>query len=241
LKTLAGAWKQLTWRHWAWMLAIALAMDVTNSVHITESPHWMGWRMLYHAPWWIAFGTVFLLAVVFVESSASPSMASMLRYFGGALAASCACLALTFPFEPLYKRAPTEVRAGKLQPPPPAHLRPLLRRSSLTVNFGLEACFRGVFVTLIYAAWRRSRHAERLLADAELVRARARRELLASQLDASRQAIDPDGVLKKLELIEGMYAEDPIAAEALMDRLIEALREAIPKVRADLGVEAHAT
>ena len=47
-------------------------------------------------------------------------------------------------------------------------------------------------------------------------------------------------MLEKLGRIEEMYAEDPTAAEALMDRLIEDLRAAIPKVRADLSVEDHA-
>jgi hypothetical protein len=240
VKILAAAWSVLTWRHWAWMLAIALAMDVLVAVHTTVSPWWMGSRIVLHAPWWIAFGTVFLLALALVEGSASPSLPSMPRYFAGALAAAFVCVTLTAAFAPLVAYAPDRTIGRKTEQPRPKHLAPVLHRNNAVLNLGGEASFRGVFITLVYAGWRRSRHAERLLADAELKRARARRELLASQLAASSEVIDPDGVLRKLGRIEEVYAEDPTAAEALMDRLIEDLRAAIPKVRADLGVEGSA-
>ena len=240
MKTLAAAWRLLTWRHWAWMLAIAIAADVSVSLHTTVSPWWMLPRMLFHAPWWIAYGIVFLLALALVEAAAAPSLPSMLRYLAGALAAAFVCIAVTAAFAPLVKQAPDRTIGRKTERSAPKHLQPALKRSGVVFNLGAEAAFRGVLITLIYAGWRRSRHAEQLLADAELARARARRKLLASQLAASHQAIDPDGVLEKLARVEGMYEEDPVAAEMLMDRLIEDLRAAIPKMRADLGVEAPA-
>ena len=221
------------------MLALALAMDVLVSMHITNSPWWMGWRMLFHAPWWIAFGTVFLVAVVVVEGSAATSIPSMGRYLAGALAASCVCIALSAAFAAWVALPPTRSAAKhgvRISPP----MSPALQRNYAIFNMGCEGSFRGLFIMLIYGGWRRSRHAEQQLADAELAHALARRELLASRLAASRDAIDPEGVLAKLGRIEAMYAQDPMGGEALMDRLIEDLREAIPRVRADLRVAAHA-
>jgi hypothetical protein len=229
---LARAWRVLTWRHWAWTVGVSTALCLSLPLQTAGTNFaWSLWKVYYGLPWFIGIGCAFLLALALVEARASPDAPRPLAYLAGALLATALSIATLGVFHESLFRAPTRVTHGKVEPLVPPHLEMAASRNNAMLGMAFDTTTYGVIGTMIYAFMRRSRQAEQALAQAELARATARGHLLASRLAAGRAAIDPGEVLARLDRVEKLYEEDTERAETLMDRLIEDLREAIPRLQ----------
>jgi hypothetical protein len=196
--------------------------------------YWAARRLLFHTPWLILFGYLFLAAIVFVESGERRAASSMSRYFFAALTAGLLCIAIAWTLAPFVQMPPRRIEAGnRLSPLPPNIDRQANARFSAASSLGLNAAFYGCLATLIYARLRNSRRAALSLAEAEFGRSEAQRRLLASQLDAAHAEVDPARVIDRLDSIGRTYETDPDAADAQLDELIGFLRDAIPRIRRD--------
>ncbi len=82
------------------------------------------------------------------------------------------------------------------------------------------------FVLVIRAERTRS-----LLGNAEIARSQTDTVLSQTQLQALRGQVDPDLLLRVMAEVQRRYAQDPAAAERLLDQLINFLRSAMPGVR----------
>lgn len=98
---------------------------------------------------------------------------------------------------------------------------------------------------LLFAAYCRVREREqdvlRAAREAELVRADAQREVVASRLKVLQARVEPEFLFDALADVRAAYLVDPAAAEALLDHLITYLRAALPQMRggaSTLGREA---
>ena len=155
--------------------------------------------------------------------------------------ASVVCVAALGAFPELVHAAPRQVVAGqtvfKNLPTTPDAKAKLHRLSAMTGVGGL-ALIHGWLATFIYVRLRNSRRATQALADAEIERSEAQRNLLAAQLVAAHAEVDPAFVLAKLEDVERAYEVDPSRADLLLDEFITFLRDAIPRLRADERAQA---
>ena len=222
----------LTRRRWMWTTGIALVATVAISLQSSAvNFSWIGWRIVYLAPWSIGFAWVYLLAIAIVEASeASGTAPSLRRYLAGALIAATVCVAIAAVCRDHFRGPSTRTLAGVTTSPPARHRQALILNHAL-FRVGLDTAVYGILATLIYARLRRSRFAEQALSDAKLASIQASHGLLAARLDAGRSAVDPVSVLRKLDAVEDAYERDPQRAEELMDGLIAELRDAIPKLR----------
>jgi hypothetical protein len=198
--------------------------------------------VLFHTPWFLFFSYAFLVGIAFAESSApDPSAPSGWRYVATLSVASVLCVAALGAFPELVRAAPRQVVAGqtafKNLPATPEAKEKFHRLSAITGVGGL-ALIHGWLATFIYVRLRNSRRATQALADAEIERSEAQRNLLAAQLVAAHAEVDPAFVLTKLEEVERAYEVDASRADRLLDEFITFLRDAIPRLRADDRAEA---
>ena len=223
----------LGWKQWAWATGIAVAVSISLPIlSLDRNAYWAIERVIFHTPWLILFGYMFLLAIAFVESGPEAPNLPLSRYIYAVGVVSALCIALTWGFSPFIPAPPRIVEDGRPRPRPAAMDAELYDRIK-TMNVALNASFDALLATLIYVRLRNSRLAARALAQAELARSEASRSLLASQLDDAQAEVDPTLVIEGLEAIERAYDADPAAAEARLDELIAFLRGAIPKIRAE--------
>ena len=94
--------------------------------------------------------------------------------------------------------------------------------------------FGGLAVAVQASRRRRARMQAALLA-AELRRASAQRGLADARLAALRMQVAPDFLLDTLTRLVGLYETGPVAADLLLDKLIEFLRRALAGIRAAQG------
>jgi hypothetical protein len=230
-RRVAPGWRVLTWNHWAWATGLAVALAAWMPVQNMDiNPDWAVRRALYHMPWFILFGYVFLAAIAWVESEDGLAPPSMARYAGALAAATFLCILLAVSLASFIAMPPGLVVDGALVPMS-AKVDPAWNRRFGGAIVGFHAAFHAWLAILIYICLRRSRRMARALADAEFARSEASRDLLASQLEAAQAEIDPTRVIERLEAIERLYEADSIRADVQLDELIVVLREAIPRLR----------
>jgi hypothetical protein len=229
-------WRILTWKHWAWATALGASLAVLiplQSLHLNF--YYTPWKILYNTPLYVAFAWVFLLAIAWVEASVPRGRwPSLWRYFAAAVAASLICIGFAAWFSDYYPMAPTRVISGGSADTRKIY-SPQQKWKSIVFETGFDGVVYGWLAMFIYAGLRNSRRAARALADAEIGRSEAQRNLLAAQLVAAQAQVDPDFVIQTLENIERTYDEDPAGADRQLDDLIAFLRDAIPRLRSDLA------
>lgn len=214
---------------WATGLAVAYSawLPIQN---LDINPYWAVQRFILHTPWLILFSCIYLCAIAWVESAQGAPMVSLSRYAGAICAAGAVCIALGWACGPVIAQAPQRIIDGRLRPAPATTDKLLVAR----LNGARIALFHGLhalLAVLIYARLRNLRLAARALAEAEVGRSEASRNLLASNLDAAHAQIEPALVIETLGAIEREYDDDPAAAEERLDELIALLRGAIPHLR----------
>ncbi len=88
---------------------------------------------------------------------------------------------------------------------------------------------------LLFAAYCQMREREqsvlRAARDAELVRADAQREIVASRLKVLQARVEPELLFDALADVRAAYLRDPAVADALLDDLVAYLRAALPQMR----------
>jgi hypothetical protein len=223
----------LTWKRWAWATGLGALLGVLvplQNLHLNF--YFTPWKIVYQTPFFVVFAWVFLLAIAGVEASVPRGKwPSLWRYFFGAVAAGVACLALAWSFSGQVRQAPKRVISGGsnygLATYSSQH-----QLGAAVFEIGFDGVVHGWLATFLYVALRRSRHAARVLADAEVDRSEAQTKLLAAQLLAARAHVDPEAVMQRLKAIEDAYESDPARADGELDELIAFLRDAIPRWRA---------
>jgi hypothetical protein len=227
----------LTWRHWAWATAIPILVAVSMPLQSFEvNRYWALWQVLFTTPWYLSIAYLFLGAIVLAESSVrGVAITPVWRYVAAITAASAICLGISGAFYEYFPTPPRIIAAGqtlgnRIAPSPaPQPLSPRARRMVATMNPLLSAWL----ATFVYVGLRKSRFAARALAQAEVGRSEAQRSLAAAQLVAAHAQVDPAFVLQTLESIEQGYEANPAKADAQLDELIDFLRAAIPRLRAE--------
>ena len=225
-------WKALTWKHWVWALGLGVAATLVTTLQTLHlNPHVVHLRVLHHMPWFVGASVIFVVAVGWVEARELGGVPSFWRYAVGAAAASLVWLAAVYLARDYVWMPPTR-RVVSDQSPGTRDYRATPKASVLVTN-GCEGVIDGWLAMLIYARIRSLRAAREALAEAEMNRARASRELLDMQLRSAQAKAEPAKVLTDLEEIERLYSREPAAAAAHLDNLIAFLRDAIPRLRAD--------
>jgi hypothetical protein len=112
---------------------------------------------------------------------------------------------------------------GKKRPLPPLWLAIL----GNTIHLAL---FSGLFVLVAEVTQRRAATTAAVLA-ARREQASVAREVLESRLAAMQAQVEPQFLFNTLVGIEALYQKDAVAAAANLDRLIEYLRVALPRLR----------
>jgi hypothetical protein len=238
---LLRAWRILTWKHWAWATVVPIMISITMPLQQFDTNwYWAHWRVLFDAPVYLFFSYLFLFAIALAESSAPPgSEPSAWRYVATLTVASFIGVATLGIFPQLVTPAPKQIIAGKVFANENVKREtPMARRLHAMLGLGTKALIHGWLATFIYVRLRKSRHAARVLAQAEIERSEAQRNLLAAQLVAAHAQVDPAFVLRALEKVERTYETDPAEADILLDDFIAFLRDAIPRLRAEERVEA---
>lgn len=238
----ARAWRTLTWKHWAWATAIPVLVSLSIPLQSFEiNRYWAPWRVLFHTPWYLFFSYTFLISIAFAEASApDPSAPAAWRYVVALIVASIICIATLGAFPELVRTAPKQIVAGQLMTGKPnrtPEAQVKARRLDAVLGLGVRSLIHAWLATFVYVRLRNSRRATRALADAELERSEAQRNLLAAQLAAAHARVDPAFVLQSLEGVERAYETDSARAEVLLDEFIAFLRDAIPRLRADEVLE----
>jgi hypothetical protein len=77
----------------------------------------------------------------------------------------------------------------------------------------------------------RGQRSQRTLAQAGVARSQAEAQLDQARMDTLRRQVDPQFLLEAMSAIQSRYDHDPAGADALLDRLVGFLREAMPGVR----------
>jgi hypothetical protein len=229
----------LTWKHWAWPTAIGSLLGVSMPLQELDiNPEWALWRVLYHTPWFIVFGYVFMLAIVLAEGAAPRVRLSIARSVLAATGASVVCVALAGAFAFQVRFPPQHIVDGRLRPLPVKIRWDTNQRTRAMMYLGLNGALYGSLAMFIYVRLRNAGLAARVLADAEIRRSEEQRALIAAQLVAAQSRVDPAFVMKALDDIERDYETDPARADEALDEFIAFLRDAIPRLRADERTEA---
>ena len=224
----------VTWRHWAWPTAIGALIGVSAPLkELDVNPDWALWRVLYHTPWFILFGYVFVLAITLVEATTTRVRLSITRCLLAVIGASLVCVALAGTFALHVRSPPQRIVEGRIDPAPAKTRWESNQRYGMMMWLGLDGAFYGSLAMFIYVRLRNARLAARALADAEIRRSEEQRALIAAQLVAAQARIDPAFVMKALDDIERTYEVDPARADVALDEFIAFLRDAIPRLRAE--------
>lgn len=129
-----------------------------------------------------------------------------------------------------------------------AHPAPLSSAVQLGTVISNEAfLYRGCWVYsvagLLFAAYcqmrERERSAMRSAREAELARADAQREIVASRLKVLQARVEPALLFDALADVRDAYLVDPLAADALLDDLVAYLRAALPQMRGGASTVAR--
>jgi hypothetical protein len=234
-----SAWRILTWKHWTWATGLGVLLGVLvplQNLHINF--YYTPWKMLYNTPFFVVFAWIFLVAIAIVEASAPPpKWPSLWRYLGAGIVASILCVATSWVCAAYYPAAPKRVISGGSANTLKTFSREIVR-TDLVFGLGFDGAVHGSIAMFIYAGLRNSRRAARALADAEIGRSEAQRNLVAAQLLAAHAQVDPAFVIAALDNIGCRYDEDPAKADMELDDLIAFLRAAIPRMRSVDGIAA---
>jgi hypothetical protein len=229
------AWSEITLRQWAWttgiasILILAYALGVLPSIlgmvpsaQEPQPPAWKGTQSVGLIISGLAAAYCFLLALNVAERASAQSRSLAWRYVVAGCAATGAAVVVE---SAMYLIVPSFAsRPWGLD----EETKPVIRWAVWSAaNFGLT----GGLVLAVYARFRSARLAREAFNSAELERADAAREVLASRLAAMQAQIEPQFLLGTLAQVEALYERDPAAGDRMLDSLIAYLRAALPQLR----------
>jgi sensor histidine kinase YesM len=213
-----AAWGGITWMHLGWTLAISVAYNgVGRAIHANFFADWIGGPDAFLGAEYTDFlpPFIYLLVVRIAQHGDRGQQKVWLRYFVALIVATAVSLFLVNGLSAdFYQGSATDqVR---------------------TVVY--QATYWLMFSGLIVSVYVRLTHARRMqaaLADAEVERARASRQLLASRLAAMQAQVEPKFLFNTLAQVETLYERDAASADRMLDHLIAYLRAALPQLRDD--------
>lgn len=221
-----AAWRGITWKHLYWTLVISVVYRVSIQLSTAQMyDHWIGGPagyVVFGFDWnELAVPFFYLLTVRVAEHGDCGQPKAWLRYVAAVVVATAACFLM---FNSILSAEPLTDRIEWL---------------------AWETTNVLVFSGLIVSAYVRLLHARRMqaaFADAEVERARASRQVLASRLAAMQARVEPRFLFSTLAQVEALYERDAPGADRVLDDLIAYLRAALPQLRGEgssLGKEAQ--
>ena len=210
---------------WRRALGYALLCGVANTVleSLVMPTGELGWRemlafMLALLPgYWITCVAVTCLAMI-VEPRMTVTMVAVTT-----MAAALAGAAAGVGFELVRGQLFFNIDAYLFGRP-----RPLLTKFASNAWAYL---FYGGLLMMVLVLVMRAERTRGLLGNAEIARSQTETVLSQAQLQALRGQVDPDLLLRVMAEVQRRYAQDPAAAEGLLDQLVGFLRGAMPGVR----------
>ncbi len=223
---LAAILRSLTWREFGYFLLVALLISAINATSYFEL------AAKGHAPMKLLTGMVLpVLVVPFCvvgwlladrgDDALLPRMPRMILCAAGAALLSALLLPHVVALMGLQFNSEVHFDGE------PKHIPDWLMQAS----FGLDVSF---FIGLSYAVLEmsgRRRRAELAVAAEQREQAALARRLLESRLAAMQAQVEPQFLFDALVDIERLYARDASAAAGNLDRLIQYLRVALPRLR----------
>jgi hypothetical protein len=222
-----GAWSQLNRSH---LLGVGLAIVLMTAVDISVVADKLGRPGVMRLVAFDLFVAVLLFSITLLVWSAAVAghapagrqrmralvVATLVSGFLSALIAVPVMGAASIPqiwFELM----------NKAKPVPPAWLQVI----GNTVHLGLFAC---LFIAVAEVLHRRAATHAAVLA-ARRQQASVARQVLESRLAAMQAQVEPQFLFNSLVAIEALYQKDAAAAAENLDRLIQYLRVALPRLR----------
>jgi len=187
--------------------------------------------------WYIPIAAVFVLAVVVAEATAPRKRPPLRAYLVAALVAASVTLAGTYVAGPSMKMGRRDV-PGFPNPTKNYSQQPYARTAAI-FGIGFEGVLHCVIAMFVYVRLRNSRFTAQALDRRQARSNEAARLAADARLESVRHRVDPGFLTQALEDIERTYETDPAGAEARLDELIEFLRAAIPKTRAEAWAAAE--
>ena len=236
MKSPARTWRHLGWRH----LAVAIAGGILIAISVSLSTLHLNLFRKHNeflaAIWWyVPMAAVFVLAVVIVEANAPRRRPPLRSYIVAALIASTLCLVGAYVAGPSLKMGRRDVPGF----PNPTMYAQKHARTSAIFAIGFEGVMHCVVGMFVYVRLRNSRFTALALNRRQARVNEAARAAADARLESVRHRVDPGFLVQALEDIERTYQGDPAGADARLDELIEFLRAAIPKTRAEAWVSAE--
>lgn len=226
----------------AWGLGVTLAeaLIVARGSALDSGVHAAGWLLLWMAPSWCLTGCLFVAVIVPAEARFG-RLGAMAAWLGVSVVAALAYVSLSSAVWHWLEGSPFAGAAASLGAS--AWLAtPLVSDALLGYHTWTNLFFGGLLATALTFDLRAERTHSMLLA-AGRARARAATLVNEAQFEAIRAQVDPRDVVETLREVRTLYARDPEAAEALLDRLVDFLRAAIAGLRqqeSTLGAELDA-
>ncbi|MGE5337712.1 MAG: histidine kinase [Gemmatimonadota bacterium] len=218
--------RSLTWREFGFFLLVALLISAINATTYFE------FAAKDHASTKLLTGIVMPILVVpfcvcgwLLADRGSDALLSRTLRLVLCAAASALLAALLVPhvIELFGLAFNAEIRSdGK-----PMHVPDWLIQTS----FGLDVAFFTGLSFAVLEMSRRRRRAEVAVAAEQREQAALTRQVLESRLAAMQAQVEPQFLFEALVDIERLYERDPAAAAANLDRLIQYLRVALPRLR----------
>lgn len=224
-RRLPGDARTLRWGI-AWGLAVTLAeaLIVARGSALDSGIHAAGWLLFWMAPSWCLTGCLFVAVIVPAEARLGRTGVAA-AWLGVSVVAALVHVSISSATWDWLEGSPFAGAAASLGAP--AWLAtPQVSDALLGYHTWINLFFGGLLATALTFDLRAER-TRSLLHAAGKARARAAMLVNEAQFEAIRAQVDPRDLVETLREVRTRYARDPVAAEALLDRLVNFLRAAI--------------
>ncbi len=214
----------------AWGLAVTLAeaLIVARGSALDSGAHAASWLLLWMAPAWCLTGCLFVAVIVPAEARLG-RVGVAAAWLGVSVVAALVYVSISSATWHWLEGSPFAGVATSLGAS--AWLAtPLVSDALLGYHTWTNLFFGGLLATALTFDLRAER-TRSLLHAAGRARARAATLVNEAQFEAIRAQVDPRDLVETLREVRTRYARDPVAAEALLDRLVNFLRAAIAGLR----------
>ena len=231
------AWREVTFRQWAWATGIALALtfgyvlgalppllSMTPNVFGPRPPPWRAAQYTGLVISGLAAAYCFLLALSVAERDSARWRGRASRYVAAGCAATGAAVVIEGTMCLLVPSLAPRSAGWSTE------TRQLIGFAIYSAaNFGLS----GGLVLGVYARFQSARVARQAFHSAELERMEASRAVLSSRLAAMQAQVEPQFLLGTLAQVDALYDRDPGSGARMLDGLIAYLRAALPQLRSE--------
>lgn len=213
---------------WGLTVTLAEALIVARGSALDSGAHAAGWLLLWMAPSWCLTGCLFVAAIVPAEARFG-RLGVAAAWLGVSVVAALVYVSISSATWHWLEGSTFAGVAASLGAS--AWLAtPLVSDALLGYHTWTNLFFGGLLAAALTFDLRAER-TRSLLHAAGRARARAATLVNEAQFEAIRAQVDPRDLVETLREVRARYALDPVAAEALLDRLVNFLRAAIAGLR----------